>query len=316
MTMSGGRSVLVTGGTGHVGACLCRRLLTGGDRVAVLSRPGADRSRLSGVDGIAILNGSLTEARSVAAAVDAAAPDVVFHLAGTPFNPPTHSLADHVQVNVNGAANLVAALQGTPARVVYTSSAAIYGPGPALREDRLLAPGTWVGAVKAAAGMILEANARMSGGTLTELRLFTPFGPMERPGRLVPSVILAALDGRPVRTTAGLQRRDFVFIDDVVDALMRAGGRTQPGVLIANIGSGTGVSVREMVSLILRLMGDPVPAEFGALPSRPDEIPEITADISAAFRLLGWRPQTDLETGVAQTIAWFRTHAEFARRLT
>lgn len=308
------RRALVTGGTGHVGAALCRRLAAEGWRVHILSRSGANRVRLAGVGGVVVHEGELADVGPLVGAVAAAEPEVVFHMASTAFNPPP-ALDEHFSVNLTGTLNLIKALDQSDARVVFTNSAAVYGAGGGLREDRAPMPGTWIGATKAAAQMLLEARARLNGRTLVDMRLFTPYGAWERPGRLIPATILSALAGRPIRTTAGLQRRDFIHMDDVVDALVRAADWTGPGVLGVNIGSGIGVPVREMVSLILELMDNPVVPEFGALPTRPDEIAEITADISVAAESLGWRPRIGLREGLAQTIAWYRDHAELAQTL-
>lgn len=297
-----------------MGAALCWRLAGEGWRVHVLSRPGANRARLAGLDGITVLDGSLADASSLVAAVAAAEPDVVFHMASTAFNPPP-AMEEHFSVNVGGTFNLLKALQGSGARVVFTNSAAIYGAGGGLEEGRRPVPATWIGGTKAAAQMLLETHARLGGASLVDVRLFTPYGPWERPGRLIPATILAALDGRPIRATAGLQRRDFVHMADVVEALVKAGTWSGTDVLAVNIGSGTGVSVREVVSLILDLMDNPVKSEFGALPTRPDEIPEITADISLAAERLGWRPTVGLAEGLRRTIAWYRDHKDLAQTL-
>ena len=149
-----------------------------------------------------------------------------------------------------------------------------------------------------------------------ELRLFMPYGPWEDPGRLIPHTVLAALAKREMAMTRGDQQRDLVYIEDVVDALLLAAVRPVPSGSVFNIGSGIGTPVRQIVERILRLMGDPVPPRVGALPMRPDEIMELSADITAARDVLGWQPRTPLDEGLRRCIRWFTEHPEFAAHMS
>jgi nucleoside-diphosphate-sugar epimerase len=209
--------------------------------------------------------------------------------------------------------SLVEALKDRPeVRVVAAGSAATYGSGSRLREDAPLRPGTVLGASKAAASLILQMAARRDHLQTRELRLFMPYGPGEHPHRLIPHTILSALEGREIRMTEGRQQRDVVFLDDVVEAFCLAAAKPVPAGSVFNIGSGTGTPVRELVERILELMGNPVKPLMGALPTRPDEIMEMSADITAAKAHLGWEPRTTLEEGLRRTIAWWTEHRERA----
>ena len=207
--------------------------------------------------------------------------------------------------------------QGNKIRLVTAGSCAIYAGGNALREDAGVDPGSMLGVAKASAGMIARLYARRHDLEAVDLRMFTPFGPWEAARRLIPDVILSAFDGREVRIGHGGQQRDFVYIDDVVDALVLAARApfAEPSLAL-NIGSGTGRSIHDVASRILELMGDPVELKTGMSPSRPDEIWEISADISAAARHLGWRPKVTFDDGLRRSIAWIRDHRALARTLT
>jgi nucleoside-diphosphate-sugar epimerase len=115
--------------------------------------------------------------------------------------------------------------------------------------------------------------------------------------------------------TRGEQQRDLVYVDDVVEALMLAATRRIKPGSVFNVGSGQGVPIKDVVRRTLELMGNPVKPLLGALPMRPDEIMEMSADVSAAREQLGWQPQTSLVDGLRKTIAWWRLHREFADRL-
>lgn len=308
----------VTGGSGMIGSLLVRRLLAQGAEVAVLSRPGANRVRLSDVgQDIEWIEADIRDAARIGRALVQCRPTMVFHLASTAFNPPTISLSEHLSVNTLGMVNLLEGLASCPdARVIYAGSAAVYGSVSQASEDNACAPATWLGATKAAGGTLLAAHSRITGMRVIEMRIYTPYGPWERPTRLIPSIVLSALDRHPVRTSKGTQRRDFLYIDDLLDAMLAAAALPGGGFDILNIGSGEGVAIRDIVAKVLDLMGNPVKADFGALPTRPDEILEMSANISKAKSVLGWRPKVGLEEGLRQTVEWVAANPELCRRLT
>lgn len=307
-----GRRMLVTGGAGFIGAALVRRLVAEGDEVTLLVRDGSNRSRLQGLEErIHYCRGDVRDEASVKTAVRQARPDAAFHLASTPFNPPTISSQTHLDTIVKGTMNLVEALKDQPhVRVVAAGSAAAYGSGSRLREDAPLRPGTVLGAAKAAASLFLQMAARLYRLHTVELRLFMPYGPGEHPDRLIPRTMLSALEGEAFRMTEGRQQRDVIFLDDVVEAFCLAATQPVSAGSVFNIGSGVGIPVRLLVERIMDLMGHPVKPLVGALPTRPDEIMAMSADIAAAKTRLGWEPRTSLEEGLRRTIAWWTSHRE------
>lgn len=316
--------VLVTGGTGMLGANLLRRLTALGGRPFVFVRDPARIERIAEIEpGIECLQGDISDAASVGEAVDVARPGIVFHLASSFFNPPTLPASAHMNIITMGLLHLCEALtrvprpkEAAPVRLVITGSCAVYAGGSALREDAKIDPGSMLGVAKAAAGMIAQLYARHQGIEAVELRLFTPYGPWEAARRLVPDVILSALDGRDVQIGHGGQQRDFIHVDDVIDALLLAAETPlREPALALNIGSGVGRPIREVAERILELMGNPVRLNIGTKAPRPDEIWEISADISAAARHLGWRPKVDFDEGLRRSIDWIRDNRALARTL-
>jgi nucleoside-diphosphate-sugar epimerase len=310
--------VLVIGGTGMIGACLVHRLVAEGYAVSVFARPTSSLLRLQPVQQqIEIIRGDLTDKDGLRACVEKGAPQTVFHLASTPFNPPSIPVEIHLQVNVVGMVNLLEALRRCPeTKLVFTGSANVYGEGSGSREDQALLPGNILGATKACATIWLQTYARLYKLAGVELRLYTPYGPWERPGRLISHTILSALKKQDIRMTSGNQERDYLFIDDVVDALMLAMTKPTPPGTVYNICSGQGVPIRDIVQRTLRLMGNPVKVELGALPTRPDEIWKFSGDNTAAHRALGWQPRIGLEEGLRRTIDWFVKNRDLAEQLT
>ena len=312
------KRVLLTGGTGFVGANLAHRLIAAGHKVAVLAREGSHRTRLVGIENeLQFLSGDVTDAKAIRRVVEQVDPEVVFHLASTAFNPPTISAQTHMQVIAMGTLNLLESLVGCAGvRIISAGSVAEYGGGSRLQEDSLLLPGTILGAAKAAGAVLMQTYARLYQMETVVLRFFVPYGPWEHPRRLIPHTILSALAGQDVPLSHGHQQRDFVYVDDLVDALILAASRPLCPGSVFNIGSGVGIPIREIVELVLKLMGNPVKALVGALPMRTDEITEMSADITAARAKLGWCPRTPLEDGLRKSINWFTEHRELAVMLT
>ena len=143
------------------------------------------------------------------------------------------------------------------------------------------------------------------------VRPFNAYGPWQSPDRVVPEIIGRAARGEPLRMTQGRQTRELNFVEDLVDGFVLAA--TVDGAVgeVVNLGCGEEVSMRDLATTVLRLMGDPVTPEFGALPDRPTEIWRMRADTAKAAELLGWRARVPLEEGLRRTIDWYRT--ELAR---
>jgi nucleoside-diphosphate-sugar epimerase len=306
------KRVLLTGGTGMIGANLAHRLVADNYKVNILTRPESQRHRLHAIrEKLNFIEAELTDATAVKEVIERVSPATIYHLASTPFNPPTISPQEHLRVIVSGTLNVLEAARQIPdAVVVFAGSAAVYGSGSNLSENLPLRPATVLGACKASAALLMQTYARLYGTRTVELRHFTPYGPWEQSQRLVPHAILAALDGKDLPMSLGRQQRDFVFIDDVVEALVLAGTTRQEPGSVFNIASGVGTPIKDVVSLILNLCGSPARALIGALPTRPDEIMEMSGNIDLARAKLGWWPTTSLEDGLRKTIAWLKAQRE------
>jgi UDP-glucose 4-epimerase len=302
-----GRRVLITGGSGFIGLNLAARLRVEGADVSLLAR----RPRESGrgpraVEGARVILGDVQDAASVGRAFATARPEVVFHLASTPFNPPGTTDREHHDVIVGGTANVVAEMRPNM-RLVHAGSGAEYGSGSALTEDAPLRPTTGLGVAKAEATTFIRERARSLGLDAVVLRLFTPYGPWDHAGRLVMHSALRAREGADIQITDGRQQRDFVYIDDVVEAFILA-ARLGAAGSVFNVSSGSPKTVREVAELVLELTGRGGSVIARALPTRPDEIWELSGDSTAAEATLGWRPTVTFRDGVGRTCVWVEEH--------
>jgi len=315
-----GKRFVVTGAAGFIGARLLDRLLRlGAARVVGLDRePLGANPWLATLDAPALvpLRLALGEGASTELARALRGADAVFHLAAVKYRPDGEPVADVVRTNALGTAQLVEACQhaGVP-KIVFASSLYAYGRthGEPFDEREPLAPRTVYGQSKRF-GEELVARLRA-----TTLRYMFVYGPGQSPKHGYPSVIVRSfvrmLAGEPpVVHGDGAQVLDYVFVDDAVDATIRALAPAGDGG-VYNVGSGVGTSIRALVDAMRALVGfadapASAPPDATAGTSRVARIDRIRAD-------LGWAPTTSLADGLAATLASIRTHPErYAREGT
>ncbi len=301
---------LVTGGAGAVGANLLRRLIAARSEVHAIVRPETNRWRLTDLPGQVVLHDAdLTDAAAVRRVVGDVKPDVVFHLARHRGNPAALDYRAAYAHNVDATLNLLEALDGMRlARFVHAGSSLEYDLDRSpLDEADAPRPRTVHGVTKAAASLLAQHFARTRGVPTVVLRLFTVYGPWEAPTRFVPQLILAALEGRPLRVTSDAAlAHDWIYVDDVVEACLR--GATADGVVgeIINIATGRESTNGQLIEVVERLVGRTILRADEPFPARPWDTGHWVADVTRARDRLGWQATTDLETGLARTIEWLR----------
>jgi nucleoside-diphosphate-sugar epimerase len=300
--------VLVTGGAGFIGSNLVRALLERGDDVRVLDNfSTGNRANLDGLE-VEIVEGELRSYERVHNAVRKA--DVVYHLGALGSVP--RSVQDPLTssaVNVEGTLNvLLAARDEGVRRVVFPSSTSVYGSSRQLPtpEDEPCDPISPYGVAKLAAERYCISFSRVYESFETVvLRYFNVFGPRQSPfsqyAAAVPLFIRAIAAGELVTVNGdGEQSRDFTYVDNVVDATLRAG--ETPGVSgeIFNVAAGAPATVNAVADTIGAILGKPVDKVH--LPPRPGDIRDSWADLAKAQRLLGYAPTVDLDEGLRRTI--------------
>ncbi len=306
-----GTRTLVTGAAGFVGANLVRRLAKAGCSVHAVVRPGAQPWRLTDHGpGVTVHAVDLASPAALAALFAAVQPELVFHLAAE-RGQTEKARAAMLRLNVLGAETLLELVRKhSVRRLVVTGSSLEYGSaGEPLHEDSAIAPVTWHGATKAAAHLLYRQAAQTNELPVVMLRLFHVYGPWESAHRLAPSVIRAALSGTPLELTVPGIRRDWIYVDDVCDALMLAADCTTPGAVF-NIGSGVPVANEEFVAAVEVVTGRPIALTETVFPSRLTDSTTRIADCSRAAAILGWSPRHDLLHGIRATIDWYLDHPQ------
>lgn len=303
-----GKRVLVTGATGFIGANLVRRLLGEAADVHACTLRGDVRRLTDVLDRVRLHRVDLAEPDDVSRVVRASRPEVVFHLAAHGVLDARPDLARLEAATAGGTRRLLEACRDCEA-FVHVGGSSEYGPHEEpLREDMTPAPVTAYGRAKAAATLAaLEAAER--GLPVSVLRPFSVYGPWESPARLVPTAIRAALTGAVLPLTPAGFRRDYVFVDDVVDALVLA---TRSGLAVGevvNVGTGVQTANEDVAAAIAELTGREIRVDAGAIAPKQSDTTHWVADTRKASRVLGWQAQTALRAGLAITIKHFRGHA-------
>jgi UDP-glucose 4-epimerase len=299
---------LVTGAAGFIGAALARRLIARGDAVTCVAGPGSDPWRLDELRDVAeVYELDLRDGDAVTRAIQTSRPELVFHLAAHGAYSWQRSLARMIETNVAGAAHIAeAALDAGARAIVNAGSSSEYGlKDHAPPEHELPEPNSAYAVTKASATLLGGWLARQRGAAITTLRLYSAYGPWEEPRRLMPALVAAGLDRRLPPLADPAIARDFVFVEDVVDAFLLAAEHAQPGAgAVYNIGSGRQTSLRELAEIARRTFAIEEEPAFAAFPSRDWDTDVWVADAHSAAAELGWRANTPLEAGLAAFGRW------------
>jgi dTDP-glucose 4,6-dehydratase len=317
--VSGSRSVLVTGGAGFIGSHLVDLLMLDPDtRVTVLDRlsTGGSRANLEDHDGDArftLVRGDVRDAAAVGPLVEVA--DAVIHAAAeSHVDRSVDAPLDFVGTNVLGTATVLDACRSTNTRMLMLSTDEVYGQGDpdggTFSEEDALRPRSAYAASKAGADLLCGAYAATYGVPVTVVRGTNAYGPRQIE-RVVPTYALAALEGHPVPVYAdGRERREFLHVRDWVRAALLVLDRGSPGE-VYNVGKGHELQNLELARRICTLAG----AEKSAITfvaDRPGHDFRYGLD-NRRLDELGWRPEISFDDGLAETIAWYRSHADWLR---
>jgi UDP-glucuronate 4-epimerase len=243
-----------------------------------------------------------------------------------------HSLVDphaYVDANLKGFVNVLEGCRNNGCKhLLYASSSSVYGTNthmPFSTADNVDHPLSLYGATKKANELMAHAYAHLFKLPATGLRFFTVYGPWGRPDMAMWIFASSIIEGRPIKLfNHGNMRRDFTYIDDVVESVGRligrpaqpdptwSGERPSPATSAApwrvyNIGNNSPIEVPEVVRLLEQAIGRSVEREL--LPMQPGDVPETYADVDDLMREVGFRPSTPIAEGVAKFVAWYRAYA-------
>ena len=331
---------LVTGAAGFIGNHLCLRLLDRGDEVVGLDNLNdyysvdlkkARLARIEDHDSFEFVKLDLEDREGMAALFERGQFDVVVNLAaqaGVRYsleNP--HSYIDS---NVVGFVNILEGCRhGGVKHLVYASSSSVYGANttmPFSVSDNVDHPLSLYAASKKANELMAHTYSHLFGLPTTGLRFFTVYGPWGRPDMALFLFTKAILEGRPIDVfNHGDMKRDFTFVDDIVEGVIRVADRTPepdptwsgasptPGTSSApfrvyNIGNNNPVQLMLMIETLEKCLGQE--AQKNMLPMQPGDVPATYADVDALVRDAGFKPSTSIEDGIQRFVEWYRAFYE------
>lgn len=297
---------LVTGGAGFLGAALANRLVTEGHTVLALDDLTAgDPRRLS--SDVLLTRGDVRDVPKLWTLLQGV--DCVYHLAARVRVPESiYYPSDYNAVNVGGTVAVMEAMRDTGVRrVVFASSGALYGEQAhqPVHERQLPNPNSPYGVSKVAAEYYLATLGTLYNIETVSLRVFNAYGPSQDLPPSYPPVIpqllkQAQTGGSLVIFGNGTQTRDFVFLDDTVDALVAAATATDVNRAVINVGSGWEISINDLATRVARVSGKQVSVLHNQ--GQDGGVSRLVADVRLAQDLLGWEPRTELEEGLRLTL--------------
>ena len=307
---------LVTGGAGFIGSHLAQALLARGETVRIADDLSTGKaSNLAVLDGAAeVLTGDLADIAFARAAVDGV--DLVLHQAAIPSVP--RSVADPLtshRANLDATlALLVAARDAGVRRLVYAGSSSAYGDTPDLpkHEDMVPRPMSPYALQKLVGEQYLQLFTALYGLETVTIRYFNVFGPRQDPSSpysgVIALFITRLLAGEPpVITGDGGQTRDFTYVDNIVEGVLRAAVRPEAAGQVINVATGRRISIKELAQTLLRLFDSPLTPVY--IESRAGDVRDSLADLSRARELLDYEPHVSFEDGLRATVEWYRSQS-------
>lgn len=319
--------VLVTGVAGFIGYHVARRLaetrrceVLGVDNLNDYYDVGLKRARLAELapfEDFRFLQADFADAEKFSGLVAYFKPDYFVHLgaqAGVRLS--MENPAVYTRANLDGFASVLEACRRTPPKhLVFASSSSVYGAGatpPYREDDNTDQPVSYYGATKKANEVMAHSYALNHGLAITGLRFFTVYGPWARPD-MAPTLFARAIcEGKPLKLfNEGRNRRDFTYIDDIVDGLVKVllyppAERPSPPLRIFNLGHHRPVETVLFVRMLEKLLGRPAKTEL--LPPQPGDMFETCADLTRVHAAIGFTPKVPLEDGLQKFVQWFQSY--------
>jgi UDP-glucuronate 4-epimerase len=310
--------VLITGGAGFIGSHVAEALLARGDRVTILDNfndyydPAIKRANLVHVPGATVVSGDIRDRVLVDRLLGEGRFEAVIHLAAMAgVRPSIQDPLHYEDVNVRGTLHFLEALKRRPTtRFVFASSSSVYGDRaevPFRETDDIHHPVSPYAATKRAGELCCWTYHHLYGFPVSALRFFTVYGPRQRPEMAIHKFVKACLEGRPIPFYGdGTTRRDYTYVDDIVDGVVRALDRCA-GYEIYNLGESATTSLAELVQLVGEACGRaPV---LDRQPMQPGDVLVTYADVGKARAKLGYDPHTSVRDGLARFVRWYRERA-------
>ena len=308
--------VLVTGGAGFIGSHLVEKLLAAGHAVVILDDfndfydPQIKRANIAGfAKDVTVCHVDLRDGAAVRNLFHREKVDAIAHLAARAgVRPSIQHPQLYYDTNVSGTLHLLEAARVTGVeRFIFASSSSVYGASktvPFSEDQQLTQTLSPYGATKVAGEFLCSTYSHLYQMRIVALRYFTVYGPRQRPDLAIHQFARRIYAGQPIDQFGdGSTRRDYTYIDDVIQGTMAALQYQGPLYDVFNLGESETIQLKELISAIENVLGKK--AKVNRLPEQPGDMPLTCADISKARKLLGYKPTTKLSEGLQKFIDWF-----------
>ena len=309
------KTVLLTGGSGFVGANLARKLLAQGHNLHLLLRPNHQDWRIKQIANDVIIHQvDLCDSPRLERVIAQIKPDWVYHLATSGAYSWQNDARQIVQTNINGTVNLLEACLKTGFEVfINTGSSSEYGlKDHAPTENDVLDPNSYYATTKAFNTQYCRLVSQNQKMNIVTLRLYSAYGPFEDPKRFIPTLLVHGLHGKLPPLVDPMTARDFVYVEDVVGVYAKIS--TASGIpfgTVLNLGSGIQTTIGDAVDVTRTLLNIEQPPAWGAYENRQWDTDIWVANIEKIQKTLNWKPRFTLKQGLLKTLEWFQCNPEY-----
>ncbi len=303
------KKIFITGGGGFIGANLARKLVEQKYQVHLLLKKSTNPWRLKDLRSkIHVHTLDLLDTKRLAMLFKRTHPAIIYHSAAYGRSEDQADEEKMIDVNIKGTLSLLEASRSVGyTLLVNIGSSSEYGfKKKPMKESDIVKPASFYAVSKASATYLCSVFAKQWKKPIVTIRPFSVFGPFEEKTRFIPTIMRALLEQKPILLTSGRVRRDFIFIDDFVDACLTliTHAKNVSGTII-NLGSGKEYTNDEVVKMLFKITRKTTLVKKGSFPKRSWDTNHWMSDNRLARKLLKWKPKTTLDKGLYKTYIWF-----------
>jgi len=301
------KRVLITGATGFIGSFLLKNLLDSSYQIAIIVRKESSFKRIiESLERVQIIYSDYTNFDESESEILKFDPEIVYHLGWAGVDNTMHNNENILNVNIQSTLSLVnIILKGNVKTFIGLGSQAEYGPcNCVISEKQQTNPTTLYGIAKLTAYNIMNYNFKQNNIRFVWLRLFSSYGPADNENWLIPYLIKSLSEGVTPELTKGEQIWDYIYIDDVVSAIVSC-GENDKTIGIYNLGSGIGYQLKSVIENIRDIINPAMSLVFGTKSYAQNQIMVLQADNTKLRLDTGWNPSVQLSEGLESTVTWF-----------
>lgn len=305
---------LITGASGFIGSVLLRRLIKQKQEVHLILRKESRTWRIDDLlDKVTIHISDLSNLNELNEIIQKVKPDIIYHLATNGAYSSQKDANQIINTNILGTWNLLQACNSINYKLfVNTGSSSEYGFKKfAMRETDIVEPASYYAVTKCAQTLLCSHIAKQENKPIVTIRPFSVYGPYEEPKRFIPTLMKALIFNEEMNLVDPNIARDYIYIDDMVDAYLKIDELINNSGEYFNIGTGIQSTIKETVNIAKKVTGKTAKFKWGKMENRNWDTNNWVADISKARQLLNWTPKITLEKGIMLTWNWFQTNNKF-----